>query len=252
MTNREPDENPRSPLRRPGWLAAALLLVVVLVVGAAVAFWPRGDNEPDPPPTDTSTGSTEPTTETSEPVDPDASICGLEPGDQTVPTAAPADATWTLHGTFAAPSIEGVGPGLTDDDGLTHCFANSPTGALLAAINYAAMGQVDPLSNVDERLVADTPERQALADEYATDPPTTTAGGTVQVAGFRLEERSTGDVAVTLGIRVSDTGATFSVTYTMRWEAGDWKFVMPPGGDVTPTPIEGSLESAGLIAWAGA
>jgi len=249
MTDRSPEERP-SPFRRPGWIASAALIVVVLVVGAAVIFWPRGDSPQDDP---TSPGTAETTdTATTEPPDPDASICGLEPGDQAIPTQAPEGATWTLHGTFAAPSIEGVGPGITADDGLTHCFAQSPTGALLAAINYAAMGQVDPLSSVDPRLVADTPEREALADEYASEPPTPTEGGTVQVVGFTLEEQSTGDIAVTLGIRVSDTGTMFSLTYTMRWESGDWKLVMPPGGDITPTPIEGSVDSAGLIPWAGA
>lgn len=238
-----------SPWRRPAFVAAAAFIAVVLVVGLAVVLWPRGASSEDPPTATTTTDpSPTPTTSTPTPGSDDESVCGLEPGPQAIPATAPEGAEWELFGTFAAPSVEGVGPGLVADDGLRHCFAHSPMGALLASVNYVAMGFVDPVHGIDERLVADSPEtrdrqeyRDAHPDEPLDEPPA------MQVAGFQIRDYAPDSVVVELVMRLPEGGLLLWPT-PLRWEAGDWKFLYPATGDTGFREVD-SL--AGYVTWAG-
>jgi len=242
MTDREPDEG-RAGLRSPAWIISAILIIAVLIVGGAAILWPRGDTPPEEP----TTGPTADQTTAS--ASPDASFCGLDAGDQTIPTEPPDDASWTLHGTFAAPSIQGVGPGVVETDGLAHCFAQSPTGAVLAAINYWGMGAVDPFFGLDERLVADTPEaRQARQDQEDASGEAETDIPVYQLAGFEVANYADDVAQVNVVLRVSESAQLLLAPTPLRWEAGDWHYVYPPNGDPGFRAIDASY---GFIEWAG-
>ncbi|TDE88153.1 hypothetical protein EXU48_23825 [Occultella glacieicola] len=223
---------------------------MVLVVGLAVVLWPRGSSSEDPPPTASTTSdpATTPTTSTPTPESDDESVCGLEAGPQAIPATAPEGAEWELLGTFAAPSIEGVGPGLVADDEVRHCFAHSPTGALLAAVNYVALQFVDPINSLDERVVADTPEtrdRQEYRDAHPDEPLVELTS--MQLAGFQIRDYTPGSVVVELVMRLPEGGLLLWPA-PLRWEAGDWKFLYPATGDPGFREVD-SL--AGYVAWAG-
>lgn len=234
----------RSPWTRPWFLISAVLVALLAIAGIVLTVLPDDANgRPTPTTSPTSTPSPSPTA-----VADGESKCGLPPGSQAVPAAPPEGATWELFGTFAAPSIENIGPGVVDPDGVRSCFAHSPTGALLAAINFWAMTSLDPAVGVDPRLAASTPERDALAEQYATSPPTPSSGPTYQVAGFQIRDYTAHSVVVDVAIRTS-TGAVGSLPTPLRWEDGDWKFVVPASGSTG----SGQLPNlTGYVLWSGA
>lgn len=243
MTDREPDEG-RAGLRSPAWIISAVLIIAVLIVGGAAILWPRGDaspEEPTTPPTATQTA------ETTAPADPAASICGLEPGDQSVPTEPPAEAEWTLHGTFAAPSVEGVGPGQVDPDGLNRCFARSPTGALLAAINYWAMIAADPTVVGDARLLVDNAAAEQLRAQVESGQVSEFPG--LQLAAYSIRgEPSDSLVVVDLVFAQVGSDSLLLVPMPMVWEAGDWQLELPATGD---TGLRTIPSTHGYVVWSG-
>jgi hypothetical protein len=234
----------RSPWTRPWFLISAVLVAILAIVGIVLAVLPDDANgRPTPTTSPTSTASPSPTAVTD-----GESKCGLPPGSQAVPAAPPEGATWELFGTFAAPSIENIGPGVGDPDGIRSCFAHSPTGALLAAINYWAMGWSVAGAGADARLVASTPERAALQEQYrqqGTPDPALLTG--MQVAGFNIVRYSESDAVVDLAVR-TETGAVGSLPTPLRWEDGDWKFVIPPTGN---TGLQQLPNLAGYVLWSG-
>ena len=140
ITNGSADsgEDQRSPWTQPGFIASAVVVGLVIVLGLVLTVTsgsqgeagtpapPAADSSPPAPPADTG----------------DDSACGLARGDQTIPVSAP-KATWKLRGTVAVPTApKTFGPGRVRD-GVPSCFARSPTGALFAMLNIqAAMGQL--------------------------------------------------------------------------------------------------------------
>lgn len=247
-------DDPYKPLRpwyrKPAFVLSAAFLA--LVVGGSLIVVLIGGNRggtPDPTPTTTASTATsaEPTTSPGS-SDPQESVCGLPAGDQSVPSAPPADATWELVGTVAVPNIDQVGPGETAADGMRYCFAHSPTGALLAAMNVPVMANLDPSFQADARIVADTPERDRVAAELETATPS--GGGTtgVQFAGFLVEMRDENTANVTVVLQRANDGALFAYTAAMRWEDGDWKIVLPETGEVPSRQLD-SL--SGYVEWRG-
>ncbi len=233
-----------SPWTRPRFLVAAALVLLLVIAGIVLAVLPSNSNGPTPTPSPSSTPTP---SQSATPAAAGESKCGLPAGSQTTPAAPPAGATWELFGTFAAPSIEDVGPGVVDPDGVRSCFAHSPTGALLAAINFWAMTGLDLTLGVDPRLTADTPERAALAEQYAAEPPTPSTGVTYQVAGFQFRGVTDDSLVVDVAIRTA-TGAVGVVPTPLRWEDGDWKLVVPASGDTGTKQLP---NLAGFVLWAG-
>src|SRR4051812_982728 len=113
---------PRPWYATPGFVASAVLLVLVAVTGVTLALTGGGTGRHPRTHPPASTGG---------------SVCGLPAGSQD-PVVGPPAASWTLVGTIAAPSVRDVGPGVVAH-GDRRCFAHSPAGALVAAANLAAM-----------------------------------------------------------------------------------------------------------------
>ena len=109
------DDTEQSPFTRPAFVSAAIVVGLVLVLGAVLAVhaMTTGKATASPPTTSASppaaTSTPSPSTGTSE-----ASVCGL-PGTVTTGTlsSAPA-AAWAYEGTTAYPTSDTYGPGKTD------------------------------------------------------------------------------------------------------------------------------------------
>ncbi|MGI8412369.1 MAG: hypothetical protein ACR2LV_05455 [Solirubrobacteraceae bacterium] len=175
--------------------------------------------------------------------------CALSAGDQSVPASAP-DASWELVGSMAAPAEPAsIGPQRTVG-GLRVCFAHSPVGALFAAVSFWAEGTAHPYTEVYRRLAADTPAKAAAINDARNNVGERLDSATkVQVAGFAITSYDGVNAALTLVFRVAN-GGLYAVPSTMRWEDGDWRFVVAATGGV---PGAGQIpDLTGYVAWSGA
>ncbi len=173
--------------------------------------------------------------------------CSLPPGSQEVPTSAPA-AGWVLVGSMAAPDSPGsVGPQRTVD-GFRVCFADSPLGALYAAVNFWAAGTAWPPASVYEHLAADTPSRAAVIAQAQGSTNRLDSSGPVALAGFEFNSYSPGSADLSVVLRGA-SGVLVSVACTMVFQQGDWRYVIPPSG----APAAGQIESLdGYVPWSAA
>jgi len=250
MKNSESDTaDDKSPWTQPGFIAAAAAVVALIVLlGLIVAF--TGDSGGDDPGSAARPPAAVPPKSSAS--NPDDSVCGLNPGSQAVPIAAP-HARWELVGRMVAPSSpDTVGPRIREH-GIRSCFAHSPTGALYASVNLAATA-TDPArwESLARRLLADGPGRdralQDIASEKADPAPSS-----VQIAGFSFRTFESDTAAVNLALRVDagDTAFYARLPTTMKWEKGDWKFVVADNGDPF-ADLSRIPDLSGYTAWSGA
>ena len=235
----------RSPFRRPGFIAAAIVIGLIVLAGVivlATSLFGGGSNTARPTPSPSRSASASPSADTA-----DASICGLEAFEnENTLTAAP-DTEWELVGTVAAPTDPlAAGPG-DNDSGLRTCYAHTATGALYMATNFVAMGTDASLYPRLSALVAPGPGRDAL--EGASDTPSATSAR-AQVAGYAISGYTTESVTVDLALNYSD-GSLVSVPLKLVWAENDWKVQTTDSGafPLTPAPIE---NLGGYTPWSGA
>lgn len=254
-----PADEGRSTWTRPAFVGSAVLVLALAIL--AVWLLARGDGTPAAPGTAapggtsaaTSAGPDDPTTDPTgtAAAAPAPSVCGLtEEADSGTLTRAPS-ARWELVGTVAAPSVEGMGPG-EEDDGLRTCYARTPTGALLAAANVAAMGSsAELVERMTAEMTAEGPGRDAALERLeAEDVPELPAALRYQIRGFRLLDYTGTEASVDLALGV-DGGVTGSFVLDLRWEDGDWKVVLTDDGGLgsLPAPLP---DLTGYTLWSGA
>lgn len=238
MTSTEP----RSPFTRRGFIAAAIVvgIIVLAAIIVLVTMLTRGATDTPSPTTSPST-SAAPTDNAA-----DKSVCGLTGLDtKNTLTEAP-NSKWELVGTVAAPTDpHGSGPGLTATNGFRSCFAHTARGALYAAANMLAMGsdaRLQPL--LADKLAVPGPGRDVAMKAPASDTQIR-----YQIAGYKItynKEEATVDLAVTVS-----SGQTASVPFLIQWSAGDWKAVLTDQGQ--PPLKSAPLENlGGYTPWAGA
>ena len=238
------DEDERSPGARKIAAAVAIAAIVALGLFLAVSNLLGDDPQPTPPAAAAPTPQTTAPSPTSE-----ASVCGLTAVEMTGTVNAAPVTTWTLVGTTAAPAVEDHGPGTIDADGFRSCYARTPTGALVAAANYAAIGSYAPLrQRFYEEATVPGPGRDVLLSKPTTGA---SAGGVrVQIAGFRVL-RYDGDQADVDLAFLTSKGAIGAGVVNLQWSGGDWKIrVAEDGSELSPAVQLPSL--AGYIPWAGA
>ena len=233
---------------RPPFIAAAVLLVLVLTLAVVLAVrGPNGQTTATPAPTTTPSEST-PSTPTQPSQTNSSSICGLK-GDEDSGTLAEApDVEWAYQGTTAYPTSRSAGPGETDAAGIRTCFQHTPDGALLAAANAL----VQPLDHAvvatwTEDFVAQGEYREQILAE-ATTPIEDSASTRLNIAGFRLLAYSAASARVDIAVRASVDGVPVvsSSVYELVWQDGDWKLSAE-----TPTPVSFAAipDLAGYVPW---
>ena len=243
------DNEQQSPFTRPGFVAATVVIALIVVLGLVIVIVNMNRDDPNPAPT-TST-SVEPTSAapTSEPPEAvgGASVCGL-PGEvlEGTLTTAPA-AEWEYQGTTAYPTSSEFGPGDTSAGGVRFCFERSPEGALFAAANSLVQGS-DP-SIAEEWLqyiVAEGPFRDQLLADVGSG--TTGEGTRLAIVGFRVLAYDGETARIDLAVRGTSQGQTITLSgvYELVWQEGDWKI----SADVAqPLNMATIPDTAGYIAW---
>jgi len=228
----------RSPWTRPAFVASAVLIVVIAILGLVLVLTGPG----------TAPSPAVPAT----PVPPQAparsansSACGLAPGDQSAPTVAP-KVKWELVGRMAAPSApKGAGPARSSD-GFRTCFAHSPTGALYAAVNFWASLTAHPAAEVYRHLAADTPARSSAIKAASATAEELEAR--LQVAGFVISSYAAARSTIKLAFRLAQ-GRWVTIDSPMVWVDGDWRYDIPlDQGRASMSRIE---DLGGFIQWSG-
>lgn len=222
---------------RRGFVASAVFLALLVVVGAAVALTGGGSDHPD---TTSARAAIH-----GRAVDTGGSVCALPRGSQE-PVVGPPDARWTLLGTIAAPTVANIGPGIVDGHD-RRCYAHSPEGALVAAANLLPLaGYANGPTSVAHFLPGRT------RDVYSKQPaPPVDPSLRVQLAGFRDQVVGPDAVDVTLAYRSNVNGVVVSITWPMRWRDGDWRAQL--GSLQQPFTVDGPVTLDNTwIRWGGA
>lgn len=252
MAADENNETNESPFTRPGFIVSAVVVAVVLVLGAilgTVGIVNATRDEPTAvPATTTSEGKSEEPSEPAEGPAAGASICGLK-GEALEGTVEEAPAAqWEFQGTIGYPTSEEFGPGKTDENGVRSCFQHSPDGALFMAANAAAQGSDPETAEAWLRYaLADGPVRDALLSE--SEGVTATEGVRLQVAGFRVLNYDGDTATVDLIIEGSAEGqeVTMSAVYSLVWEGGDWKLAADDAS--SPVDFATITDTSGYVMW---
>lgn len=225
--------------------------VVVLVVVAAVALSISnliGSDETEASPSSSSSKDSK---------DPSGSVCGLKPGDSSSDTLTSAPQTeWRLVDRVAAPEVEDAGPGEIGDDQFGYCFAQSPTGAVVAAANIMASTTTpERQAKAYKRLAVDGPGRTKIlkALESGELGDTNPEGVSLQIAGFHVDRYADKEASIDLAVTISgetETDTYVSMPMELRWVDGDWKVVVNDDGTVYDSePLD---DLSGYVIWSGA
>ncbi|GAB3205323.1 hypothetical protein GCM10027294_03230 [Marinactinospora endophytica] len=247
----------KSPLASRSFIAAAVTVGVIVAAGGVVTAINLTGNdtsaesaaiEPSGGPAEGTVGEEEYPEEATpggvERSDGSESVCGLRSSEKDEFTGFPEDTSWGFVGMMEAPSSRAHGPGVVEDNGFRHCYAKSPEGVVLAAMNYVAMTSEPPLASDLPSLYAEGPGKDVLLEmpeEELLDPDKRYPG---RLGGVRLlsyaADRARVDVAIITEGRVKAIG---SQPIDFRWEDGDWKIVTRENGKmVIPLTILHSLD----------
>ena len=245
MTSTEP----RSPFTRRGFIAAAIvvgIIVLAAIIVLVTMLTRSATNTPNP--TTSPTASTSLTENGA-----DKSVCGL-PGFETKNTLTNAPETkWELVGTIAAPTDpDGAGPGVVQD-GFRSCYAHTAEGALYAAVNLGAMGTDSRLApELAERFLVPGPGRDAaIARQESGEDTSSGQNLRAQLAGFKISSYAGHEATIDLVFQVSSTGQLVSIPTVLQWYHGDWKGVTDENGNNPLKPAQ-VQNLGGYIPWSGA
>lgn len=246
-----PRDSGRGGLLASRSFVAAAVFMVLLVVGAVWLVADRGRGGTTAPPTAAGTDADGTTASAFSPVDPTpagdpgASVCGMEAGPQVLPSGPLEFQPLQVTSTLSVPVVAGVGPGVTD--GITRCFAHSPTGAVVGAVNFMRWFSArDVLPQVVETLVEPSGDKDRMAEQIRLGwDGTTTSPQTIR--GYRAEVRGADEVLVTVLTSAGvDDGRLVSWQVPMVWSGGDWK-VRAPSNDSWGERAENS--TVGFSVW---
>jgi hypothetical protein len=136
------------------------------------------------------------------------------------------------------PQNRGVyGPQRSDGPWET-CFADDPSGALLAAMNLWAEGTAVPPGELFARLAVGAPK--SLGSNAQLD-----SSGPIQFAGYRYDAYAPAAAQVAIVLQGPE-GKLLAVVTSMVWRDGDWKYVFPAAG--TPA-MQVIPDLTGYVAW---
>jgi hypothetical protein len=219
-------------------LAAVIILGVLLVAaGGVVLFSDKGSGRQTTAPTATA----RPTSGGSQ--------------NQSLPTSAPANVTWTLWEGIGLPVSGDVGPTQVQGS-VASGYSHSPTGALIAAAQLAVRVVLAPDADWRRAVEAGTvpgpgreawiKDREPLTGKFDGVEP----GRAAQLAGFQFTGYSPDLAVITLVNGDAPQGYRAS-TVTLVWRSGDWKVQQGPDG-LTSTNVHPIADLSGFVPWSGA
>jgi hypothetical protein len=263
-----------SPWEGRGFIASAIV-VGALVVCVLVWFFASangGDTpatQPSVPPATTAPTdqpTEQPTQPVATPTDEPTSTPGTPPPpvdaaggckaknvDQKPPKVAPAAVTWLFDAQMLIPLQPQAGPASQDSDGLRHCYAHSPTGAVLAAMVTLAQLRNPALSEAVLQRRTTGPGR-SIALKAAKSPPTPgdTTAQPPQFTGFKILDYQANRAIIAIAVR-TDVDKVASLPVTMAWSSSDWKMVLQVDGSINGDAAPDLLASLdGYVRFGGA
>jgi hypothetical protein len=233
MSTPPEEHHDRSPWSRPGVLISGAFLLALILAGILVAVVDGGSHH-----TNHSTAQHS-TTSSTTPSNTSSTACTLPAGSQTIPSNSPPPGThWATVGSMQAPQAPSLyGPQRTHGVFNT-CFAHSPSGALLAAINIWAEGTAADPSQVFQKLAVGAPK--TLGNSARLD-----ANGPVQLAGYKIDSYSAANATVSVVLKGAQGKLVVFVT-PLTWTHDDWKYIFPPNG--TPS-LQVIQDLTGYVPW---
>ncbi len=226
---------------------ASIILIAVLIVGSLVIlFMPR----PQAPEAEISSA-------------PSAEPGGEDGGEHVCPETAfdaqaldaPADLAWSAEVGTSWPESATVGP-TKDIDGISRCFAHTPIGAALAAVNLTQSVRVADLDRAQQILevqyVANEGRSVAaagIAKIYADQPPATRQWG--RAMGFKILAFSEDQARVLLVENWPQRGQYTGYSVTLHWVDGDWKIALETTGQPSADG-EITVDPDGFTPWEAA
>jgi hypothetical protein len=158
--------------------------------------------------------------------------------------------SWQVVGSMSVPRSGALGPQHAED-GLNVCFAHSPTGALLAAMNYYAEGTSTTVTarQLAEQLSVNVPKALlAQPGNGASGELEQAAGGPVQIAGYKFDSYSPSQATYDIVIQ-GPKGALTSITTTMIWTGQDWRYSWPADNAPSMEVLQERTLTAPYVAW---
>jgi hypothetical protein len=241
-TQAEPDyaSSRPPPWTRPGYVASAVLLILLVLVGVC-AWSSRGED-----PADTTDVRSQPSA-TSSTVDGKRGPAG---GPTAIPTSPP-QVRWELFGQVALPYSDTAGPTRVTQ-ATAAGFAHTPIGALLAAAHIAtragsSAGKSAWQPTVTEQMLPGKDRDALLAGLALESPLPGEPGELAQLIGFRYVTY-TGDTAIVGLVWRGGPGVFVVSTMTMQWQNEDWRMVAPPSGN-WQNLSQRAMDLNGIVQW---
>ncbi|GAB3866878.1 hypothetical protein GCM10029963_79950 [Micromonospora andamanensis] len=214
----------RPPWTRPGFVAAAVLVALILLAGLLIVVL-----APDDDPADITDGPS-PTSQ------PSASSMPVEGLPTVVPTTPPTGVRWELVGPMAVPVSDTAGPTQTTDTTASG-FTHTPEGALIAAAQIMvrsshALGRQRWEPTIEQQFVPSGDRDRLLAELRAVASEPTDPGSLSQIAGFSYQSYTPDTAVIGLVLRAPAASASryHVLSLTLLWRGGDWRMQAPPGG----------------------
>lgn len=201
-----------------GRIAVGVVLLVVLVVaGAALTIWAWIDND------DARRSAGKPAV-TAARTDAYTSMCGQDARDFDKPASDFPAHPQTLQSGARIAVLDGVGPCRINDD-IPTGYVFSPKGATLAAVNYASLvtaGGPDVPQTLKALQLRGAGTETMVADAKRRPLPAT---GQAVVKGVKVVATSRAtDVRVVVAVEFpSEPGVVMAWTLTLTWTDHDWK-----------------------------
>lgn len=245
-----------NPFTKPGFIISAALVVALIAAVVVIFLLPRGEDSAQSAPSsspgsNSDSGTPGPSSSEDNNNVMRESVCGLPLTDELALGTAPTS-NWELVDRMAAPTDPGTfGPGVREENGFRSCFANSPTGALYAAMNVVALGSSgspDLMMKMSDQLLVPGTGRDAAIKDSGT-AVESSGESSIQVRGFIIKSYTPSEANLDLAFETSES-ALARVTMSLRWIDGDWK--VKPADDGTPwSGLSQISDLSGFLLWSG-
>ncbi|MGZ2358312.1 hypothetical protein LRE75_16680 [Streptomyces sp. 372A] len=241
----ETPERERSPFAKPGFIASAVGIGLIVVLGGVVVLTstPDGKSEDDARPAAPTSGvpaSPAPPAPKATASSATSSCPALKDTDTSeggIADLRSIGLSWKKLGPLNLPLSQQSGPAVTDGQ-VARCFAHTPRGALLALANISVRSANGPgwRDVVEQQVYPDETKavyEQSVAanrSDWTSDYPP--EFGLPQLSGYKLVSYSADTAVVDLAFQTPG-GKVLSMPLTARWHQGDWKQKMAPDGGQT-------------------
>ncbi|UGQ12299.1 hypothetical protein LO772_01420 [Yinghuangia sp. ASG 101] len=163
----------------------------------------------------------------------------LDGGLVDTPTQEPSELEWESYRGLAMPESRFSGP-VGGSGSVSRCFAHTPTGALLAAMQISSRAVLAPdWRSVAQYQILPGPAADEFISRMTSLVGTAEPGlvrdvtGLMQPAGFKFLGYSPDQAVIALAFS-SESGVRMqSAVYTVIWNGDDWLLQAQPGGSVS-------------------